>query len=766
MGAGIAAHLAGAGIAVTLMDIVPKELTKEEILKGLTLASESVRNRFALLGKERVANPKNKIKLIYDEDFKELISVGNFEDDLEQLNEFDWIIEAVVENLELKKELFHKVADYRKQSAIVSTNTSGVSVNKIVEGMPLEFRQHFLGTHFFNPVRYMNLFELIPSVDTTEEVIAFMSEFGARRLGKGVVLAKDTANFIGNRIGTFTILNILKNMVKFGYDIPKVDLLTGTVMGRPKSATFRTLDMVGLDTVVHVADNAYHAIEDPTEKEAFLTPDFLNVLVGKNFLGDKAGHGFYKKVEINHESKILTWDIFKEDYVEFESVAIDIVEKASKDPNKYKMLVSGASEESRFAWEVLKSLLLYSAEKIPEIADDYRDIDNAMTWGYNWDLGPFAIWDAIGLEASVERMKEDGESIPAWISERLASGNLKFYDETNVETPYLSLSSPKNKIVRKSNDSVLLDVGDGIACLQFTAKNNILTEDVIQMLSFAAEEVEQNFNGLVIGNHARNFTFGANLKQVLQLISDKEWSYLEDMVDQFQSANMKLKYCKKPVVSAPSGMCFGGGTEISLHATTIVAHAETYMGLVEVGVGLIPGAGGTKEFMIRSVEGLGKMNNGEMIPYIRKGFETIAMAKVSTSGHDAMKLGYMRKSDMVVMSRDYLLEEAKRTALYLWDSGFRPLIKKEINVLGDTGRAALKTVIDFMLKGGFITSYDGYIAERLAYIMTGGNVPCGVTIPEEQALLLEKEAFVALCKETKTCQRIEFTLNTGKPLRN
>lgn len=764
MGAGIAAHVAGAGIPVCLLDIAPRELTEKEKAKGLTLESSVVRNRFAQAGKDRVTNPRNRA--IYDKDMGAMIEVGNFTDNMDMLKDCDWIIEVIVENLEVKKNFIKQINEYRKPGVIVSSNTSGVSINKIVEDMPLEFKQHFLGTHFFNPPRYMKLFELIPGNDTLPELVDFMNDFGTKRLGKGVVLAKDTPNFIGNRIGTYALVNAMQLKEKYGYDIPKLDQLTGPIIGRPKSATFRTIDMVGLDIVPHVAENVVNNIDDEVEKAEFTIPKFVADLIQKGFLGDKTKQGFYKKVKSEKGMETFVWNVKKEDYVPVVKEKVEAVEKAMQQDNKLQALVFGEAEENKFAWELIKNVLLYSARRVPEIADDYQAIDNAMMWGYNWELGPFAIWDAVGFEKSVERMKEEGETIPVWIEERLASGQMKFYDKANFKTLYITISSPENKVVRENKDAALVDIGHGVACLQFKTKGNTITGDLIEMMNIAVEEVEQNYKGLVIGNQSKNFSAGANLEVVGNLAANKDWKTIENMVDNLHKANMSLKYCKKPVVATPYGITLGGGAEIVMHAHRVAAHAETYMGLVELGVGLIPAGGGTKELLIRSMEGLEKASTGEILSSIRKAWNTIAMGKVSSSAHDAMKIGLIRKSDQVVMSKDYLIDEVKRTVLYLAESGFRPLQKKEIRVLGTTGRAAIQYDLDFLLRGGFVSEYDAYLANKVAYILTGGNVPNGAMLTEEQILELEKEVFVSLCGEEKTQQRIEYMLRNGKPLRN
>lgn len=764
MGASIAAHLVGAGIPVILLDRLPDAVTDEERARGLTLEHPAVRNRYAQAGKDRVINPK--FKSIYDPALGALIEVGNFTDHMARIGTCDWIIEVIVEDLEVKKAFMQQIAEHRKPFSIVSSNTSGISINAIASELPQAFRQHFLGTHFFNPPRYMKLFELIPGRDTLPTVVAFMKAFAEERLGKGVVLAKDTPNFVGNRIGTFAIASTTQLMEQYGYSISKTDLLTGPVLGRPRSATFRTLDMVGIDVYHHVIENVMNAVEDPEEKAIFKTPELILELVKSNRLGDKTRGGFYKKVKTDSGTETQVWDGAQKCYVPKPKETVDAVSEALRASNTYEAMVYGSAEENQFAWDAIKRVLLYSAQKIPEIADDFRAIDNAMMWGFNWELGPFGIWDAIGLERSVQRMRQEGEAIPDWIERKLASGSKAFYESGAAASPYLVLGALSSKTVADNGDAALIDLGDDVLCLQFKTKGNTITDPVIEMMYKAVEETEKNYKGLVIGNQGKNFSAGANLMRVGKLATDKNWAGLERMVTAFQSANMAVKYCKKPVVAAPHGMTLGGGAEVVMHAHRVCAHAETYMGLVEVGVGLIPGGGGTKELLVRSMEALGKVKNGERLSHIQKVWERIAMAKVSSSAHDAKSKGYMRGCDRVVMNADALIDVAKAEVLHMVRAGFSPLYEKPIPVLGNTGRAALAYGIDFMRSGGFISAYDAHIANKLAYILTGGNVPAGVSLTEAQVLELEKEAFVSLCGEEKTLQRIDHMLRKGKPLRN
>ena len=763
MGAGIAAHIAGAGIPVCLLDMVPKELTEKEKLKGLSLDSKLVRNRIAQLAKNRAVNPKSKA--IYHKDMGDMITVGNFSDDLYMLKDCDWIIEVIVENLKIKKSFIKKISNYIKSNTIISSNTSGISINEIIEDFPIELRKNFMGTHFFNPPRYMKLLELIPGNDTSTELIEFMENFGTMKLGKGVVIAKDTPNFVSNRIGVYSLINVAQLGEKYGYSISKVDQLTGTIMQRPKTGTYRLMDMVGLDTMNHVVNNFVKKVVD--EKDKFKLSEVCNNLIELGNLGDKTKQGFYKKILTDKGRQTLVWDNAINEYIPLIKETIEAIEKVKKESNKLKALVFGKCKENKFAWEVIKNILLYSARNIPEIVDDYKSIDNGIMWGYNWTMGPFAIWDLIGFEESSTRMKAEGEILPDWIEKRILNGETKFYDKSSLNTPFIRINQLKNSIIKENEDAALVDIGDGVICLQFKSKSNAITRKTIKMMNEAVEEVEKNYIGLVIGNQSKNFSVGANLMEIYELADNKKWNELSDFIESFQNANMKLKYCKKPVVAAPFGMTLGGGAEIVMHSHKVTAHAETYMGLVEFGVGLIPAGGGTKELLIRSIENLRKVDNGEMISHVKRAWRTIIMGgKMSSSGHDAIENGYIRKTDRIVMNMDYLIDQAKFEVLAMDKAGFRPLQKKLIPVLGINGKALLQFEIISMVEGGFMTEYDGHIANKVAWVISGGDVPMGVKVPEEQLLELEKQAFLSLCKEEKTLQRIEHMLKKGKPLRN
>ncbi len=785
MGAGIAAHLANVGIPVYLLDIVPKELTKEEVAKGLTLESMEFRNRFAQLGKEKII--KAKPAALYSVQDADLITIGNMEDHLAFLKEADWIIEVVVENLQVKKQVLEMVEKYRKPTAIVSTNTSGVSINRMVEDRSKEFKQNFLGTHFFNPPRYMKLLEIIPGNDTDEEVLKFMAEFSEKVLGKGVVFAKDTPNFVANRIGTFGLMVTIHEMVRMGLKADDVDTITGPLMGRPKSASFRTLDMVGIDTFIHVAQNVLDNSSDEEDQKVFTVPEFLRTMVAKGWIGDKNKQGFYKKVNTDQGKEIFVLDYNNLEYVpkgKLKSATIELAKQAKSLPEKLRTLVNGKDKVAEFAWNTLKKVLLYSAKNIGLIADDIVNIDNAMKWGFNWELGPFEIWDAIGVRKSVARMQEEGEVIPDFVQKLLSDGKESFYQKSGGKKVYFSTTGEyaeqiekreyidltalkeQGKVIKSNAGASLIDIGDDVALLEFHSPNNAIASDILTMINFAVDEVNKNYRGMVIGNYGKNFSVGANLMLILMEAQDENWDELDYMVRMFQNANLKLKYAEKPVVAAPHAMTLGGGAEVTMHSASAQLAAETYLGLVEVGVGLIPAGGGTKELLFRSMENIPADVKIDPQLFINKAFETIAMAKVSTSGKEAISLGYLRKTDGISINRDHQLFDAKQRVLALEKLGYNPPRKEKVRVNGETGYNTLKLGIFTFLKSGMISEHDKKIAEKIAYILSGGTVSAGTLVSEEYILDLEREAFLSLLGEPKTQARMEYMLAKGKPLRN
>lgn len=787
MGAGIAAHLANVGIPTYLLDIVPTELTPEESKKGLTLDSPAVRNRIAQTGKERLQ--KEKPAPLAVKENLQLITVGNLEDHLTYLGDADWIIEVVVEKLDVKKHVFALVEKHRKPGSIVSSNTSGISVNAMVEGRSAEFAAHFLGTHFFNPPRYLKLLEIIPSDASSQEIVSFMMEFGENVLGKGTVLCKDTVNFIANRIGTYGMQVTLHEMLRLGLTVDEVDALTGPVIGRPKSATFRTFDVVGLDTYAHVATNVRQNSKEPEDQELFQLPAFFQQLVENGWLGQKTGQGFYKQVKTAQGKEILTLDYNTLEYRPRVKAAFPSLEaaKAAKGlPEKLKALVYGKDLGSQFLWNSLKKVLLYAAARVPEIADDIVSIDRAIKWGFGWELGPFETWDAIGVEKSVALMREEGEAIPQLVEAMLASGKKSFYENTDgqlhafsvggryakveesIQKINLAALKEQGKLIKKNAGASLIDLGDGVACLEFTSPNNALGMDILQMAGYAADEVERNFTGLVIGNQGKNFCVGMNLAMALLEVQDDNLLELDLLVRNFHKLQGRYRSMHRPVVAAPFGMTLGGGVEVCNLADRIQASPETYMGLVEVGVGLLPAGGGTKELLFHAMENVpeGGTVPVDPFPFVARAFENIAMAKVSTSGQEAKQLGYMRAEDQVSVNPDHLLYDAKQLVLAMDKKGYKPAAPRKIRVIGESGYANLRASIRSMRLSGYISEHDELVTSKVAYVMSGGSLPAGTEVTESYILELERKAFLELLQLPKTQQRMQHMLAKGKPLRN
>jgi len=793
MGSQIAAHLANVGIPSLLLDIVPKELAPDEVKKGLALDAKPVRNRFALGALQKLATMKPSP--VYAKDALDLITPGNFEDDLHRIAGVDWVVEAIVENLAIKQDLWTRVAAHWKPGMVVSSNTSGISITRMVQNAPAEFRQHFLGTHFFNPPRYMKLLELIPTPETDPQVLTFMEQFGEQVLGKGVVLAKDTPNFIGNRIGTYGMMAVLDVMQQMNLGADEVDTLTGPVIGRPGSATFRTLDMVGIDTFVHVADNCRATIPDPAEAAVFTVPDYVREMVRRGWLGQKSGAGFFKK----EGEQVFTLQPETLEYRPRMKANFPSLETAKPLPDpreRLRSLVYADDKAGKFLWEVIKRTLVYSAQKVGEIADDIVAIDRAMKWGYNWELGPFETWDAIGVARSVARMEAEGVVLPGWVKAAVQADG--FYRKDQARTHFLGADGTEqmmplsdriieldelkawNPVVKARKGATLMDMGDGVLLLETHSPKTAIGVDVTYMLKYAADELARgDWKGLVIGARTENFCVGANVMMVLTEAQDEEWDEINMMVRQFQGACSALKFAPKPVVVAPFGLTLGGGYEICAAADRVVAAAETYMGLVEVGVGLIPGGGGTKEMLIRALEGLPTSGGGlggagqiaagtglDLQPILGRVFETVGLAKVSTSAAEARALGYLRKTDRIVVNRDHLLWEAKQAVLEMERAGYQPPTPARIPVGGPEGRAVLELGLYNMRLSGWASDYDVHVGKKLAYVLTGGKVPGGTYVTEQYLLELEREAFVSLCGEKKTQDRIQHTLKTGKPLRN
>ena len=786
MGSQIAAHIANVGIPCELLDILPAELTPEERTHNLTLDHPAVRNRIAQTALDRMKSATTRSPF-YLTDTAQLIRVGNLSDNADWLADADWIIEAVVENLDVKKQVHGLIHQHRKPGTLVSSNTSGISIRAISEGLSENYQECFLGTHFFNPPRYMRLLEIIPTDKTQTELVEFISDFGETILGKGIVHCKDTPNFIANRIGVFSKMYTICLMLEAGYTIDEVDAITGPPMGRPRSGTFRLGDIVGIDVLVDVANNLYEAATDDEQREIFRVPDFILQMVERNWLGDKTGQGFYHKRPGKNGSEIWTLDYNTLEYapraqVQFSS--LDAIKRISDPSERIKHLINSDDRAGQFAWKCLSNIMRYSAARIPEIVDDLVNIDNAMKWGYNWELGVFEIWDAIGVPESVERMKSEGHSIPLLVTNLLDAGHTTFYGKANSKATYFDLSSKKShpiqnrseaiilsdlkangKVVTSNSDASLIDIGDGVACLEFHSKMNIIDHPIIELMSEALDEVDRNFQGLVIGNHADNFSVGANLVLMLERARRKNWEALDEKIRAFQNANMRLRFSPKPVVAAPAGMAFGGGCEIVLGADGVCAAAETYIGLVELRVGLIPGAGGTKEMAVRS-SAHDYRETALAFPYLKRAFETIAYSKVSESGAHAKELGYLRDTDRVSINRAHHLHNAKQMVLSMLSNGYQQPQPREAFVLGEAGLARLKLDIHLMRRAEYISDHDVLIANKLAWILCGGELSTPQFVSEQYLLDLEREVFLSLCGEEKTHQRIEYTLKTGKPLRN
>jgi 3-hydroxyacyl-CoA dehydrogenase len=788
MGARIAAHFANAGVASYLLDIVPAG------------AQGAARNQIAATGLE--AARKAKPAAFMDASFARLVTVGNFEDDLKKLAEVDWIIEAVVENLDIKRGLLKKVEAIRRPGTIVTTNTSGLPVGKIAEGFSEDFRRVWFGTHFFNPPRYMRLLELIPTPEADRAAIDAVAHFCDTRLGKGVVFAKDTPNFIGNRIGTFSVLNVMRLMQEMDLSVEDVDALTGQAVGWPKSATFRTIDMVGLDILGHVVANMTQNVHD--ERSDLKVPDFVRQMLERKLLGDKTKGGFYKKGK-DDERLALDWKTLEyHPRQKPKFPALDMAKNVEQTGPRVKMLLgldgSGPQKNDKagaFLWSALSDLWTYSANRVPEISDSIVEIDRAMRLGFNWELGPFELWDAAGAEATVARMKKENRPVAANVEKLLGSGKKAWYADDFAaasgrayfdlaKVGYKPVQVPagvwsvevvkKSKgVVKKNSGASLVDLGDGVGCIEFHSKMNSLGADIISLISQTLKPggAGDAFDAFVMTNDANNFSVGANLMLLLMSIQEEEWDDIDMIIRQFQGMTQAIKFSPKPVVVAPFGLCLGGGTEISMHAPALQPHAELYIGLVEVGVGLLPGGGGCKEMLLRAVDSAASIRPGgrgesvELMEAMKKAFETIATAKVATSAHEARGLGFLRDSDRITMNRERVLTDAKERALELVRAGYEPpQPRTDIPAPGENILAALRLGVHMMRQGDYITEYEVKLATKIAEVLCGGNVSPGTPVSEQYILDLEREGFKSLCGEKKTQERIQYTLKTGKTLRN
>ena len=782
MGSGIAAHFANIGVEVLLLDIVPFELTEAEQKKGLTKEDKAVRNRIATesLAKLVKASPA----LLYKKEFAERISVGNFDDDLQKIKNTDWIIEVVVERLDIKKSVYEKIEQFRKPGTLVSSNTSGIPINMLVEGRSDDFKKYFAGTHFFNPVRYLPLLEIIPTNDTDAEIVKFYMEYGAKFLGKTTVLAKDTPAFIANRIGVFSMMNLLHNVKSIGLNVTEVDKLTGPVIGRPKSATFRTADVVGLDTLVHVA-NGVHAsgVEDEQFKGTFVLPDYINMMMENKWLGSKTEQGFYKKVKnADGKSEIhgLNLDSYQyENQGKANFATLELTKNIDKPIDRFKVLIGGKDKAGELYRKSLGALFAYVSHKIPEISDELYKVDDAMKAGFGWENGPFEIWDAIGVQKGIELATEAGFTVSDWVKSVESfykvneEGQSIFFDKNsgnynNIpgQEAFIILDNiRKNKTLWSNSGSAIQDLGDGIINFEIRSKMNSLGGEVLDGLNRAIDLAEKEYDGLVIGNQGANFSVGANLAMILMMAIEQDWDDLNMAIAYFQKSMMRVRYSSVPVVVAPHGLTLGGGCEMTMHADKVVAAAETYIGLVETGVGVIPGGGGTKEFALRTSKEFAAddVKNNRM----REAFMNIAMGKVATSAHEAYDMGILQNhKDIVVVNKNRQIAEAKKVAKLMAEQGYTQPIQQKVKVLGQGALGMFYVGTDQMLTGNYISEHDKKIADKLAYVMVGGNLSEPTVVTEQYLLNLEREAFLQLCGERKTLERIQFMLQKGKPLRN
>jgi 3-hydroxyacyl-CoA dehydrogenase len=788
MGGGIAAHAANAGLRVCLLDVAPKELTPEEEKKGLKLESPQVRNRVVNASLERLK--KSKPAAFFTPEAAELVTVGNLEDDFGRVSEGDWIVEAIVEQLEPKRELWARIERARKPGSIVSSNTSGLPISSIAEGFSTDFRAHFLGTHFFNPPRYMKLLEVIPTADTKPEVVAFMTDFAERRLGKGVVVCKDTPNFIANRLGSVLGASTLGFVLENGYTVEEADAILSPLVGRPKTGLFRLQDLVGLDVSSSVGDNLYGLIPDDETREVLRDQNLGSLRttqMERGRLGDKTGQGFYRKPPKGGKADILSLDLETFEYRERREPDIPSMKEALKLkslPERVAFVLEQDDKAGRLARHAVYHTLAYAARRVPEITDRIADIDRAMRWGYSHELGPFELWDALGVRETADAMEKDGVAVAPWVKEMLDAGHETFYRETEGALSYydparrgyvteasdelkieLARLKSAGRVVRENRGASLVDLGDGVACLEFHTKMNTLDADLVGMLREAVEEVEAgDWRGLVIGNEAADFSVGANLAGG---VSDA--GAIEKAVKGTQDALMAVRFCSKPLVTAPAGRTLGGGCEVSMAGARAAAAAETYMGLVEVGVGLIPGAGGCKELVRRVVSPpMRAAGNADPLPFLQQALQTIATAKVSTSAAEARAFGYLADADLIVMNRDHQLAEAKRLVLELADAEYAPPVSgaKSCYAAGRDALAALRAGLYVMQQGGYMSEYDLHVSGKVAWVLCGGDVSSAQWADEQYFLDLEREAFVSLCGEPKTIERITHMLSTGKPLRN
>jgi 3-hydroxyacyl-CoA dehydrogenase len=786
MGSRIACHFANIGVDVVLLDIIPRELNAAETAKGLTLEKKSVRNR--IVNEALQAALKSNPSPIYSKQFAAKITTGNFDDDMPLIAVCDWVIEVVVERLDIKQQVFTQVEKYRKPGTLITSNTSGIPIHLMAEGRSDDFKKNFCGTHFFNPPRYLKLLEIIPTAHTDQEIISFLMHYGDLYLGKTTVLCKDTPAFIANRVGVYSIMSLFHLVEKMNLTVDEVDKLTGPVLGRPKSATFRTCDVVGLDTLAHVANGVRTNCPDDEAKDVFQLPGYIAKMIENKWLGAKTEQGFYKKIKTaDGKSEIYALDLKTLEYKPSQKVKFATLEATKPIENlndRMKVLLAGTDKAGEFYRAFFFGLFAYVANRIPEISDELYRIDAAMNAGFGWELGPFETWDVLGVEANVKAMEAAGSKPATWVYDMLAAGIKSFYTLINGVRNYYDIPSKsykpipgaeafiildnirKTKTVWRNAGTTLTDIGDGILNLEFHTKMNTIGSEVIQGMNTAIDRAEKDFRGLVISNEGANFSAGANLGMIFMMAVEQEWDEINFAIKTFQNTMMRVRYSSIPVIVAPHNMALGGACEMSLHANKVMAHAETYMGLVEFGVGLIPGGGGTKEFAVRLSD---EFRDGDIeLNAFRNRFLTIGQAKVSTSAQEAFELGYLQHGkDEVVISRSRLLVDAKERAITMANSGYTtPVHRKDIRVLGKQALGLAYLGANAMYSGHYISEHDQKISQKLAYVLCGGDLSSPTLVSERYLLDLEREAFLSLCGEKKTLERMQSILTGGKVLRN
>lgn len=785
MGSRIAAHFAGIGVQVLLLDIIPRELTEEDKAKGITVDNPGWRNR--IVNDALQATLKASPSAVYTKDVAKRISIGNIEDDLHKIADCDWVIEAVIERLDVKQQVFEKIEQHRRPGTLITTNTSGIPIRMMAEGRSEDFQQHFCGTHFFNPPRYLKLLEIIPAPGTKQEVIDFLMDYGDRFLGKTTVLCKDTPAFIANRVGVFGFMAVFHAMQQLGLSIDETDSLTGTIMGRPKSATFRTGDVVGLDTLVRVAEALPQNVPNDEAKDIFKIPPFIQQMVANKWYGDKTGQGFYKKVKgEGGKSDILTLNPETMDYAPKQKAkfaTIDAAKQVEDLKGRLKVLYKGQDKAGEFYRMFHHMLFAYASNRIPEIADELYKIDDALKAGFGWEIGAFESWDVLGVQKVLEQMEQAGTEAAPWVKEMLAGGNTTFYKTENGRRKYYDIESKTYKEIPGSGTVIILehldektvwqnsacklvDIGDGVVALSWSSKMNTIGGEVLAGVNKAVAIAEEQYKGLVIANSGANFSAGANVGLIFMFAVGQEYDELDMAIRQFQNTTMRLRYSSVPVVVAPHGLTLGGGCEMCLHADAVQAAAESYIGLVEMGAGLIPGGGGTKEMVVRAADR--NIKEDIELNYLQQLFINIGTAKVGTSAHEAFELNYLRRGiDRISINGDRRVTDAKRTVLDMYKAGYtQPVQRIDVKVQGRGGLGPLLAGIHGMWRGNYITDYDKLIAEKLAHVMCGGGLTQATLVSEQYLLDLEREAFLSLCGQKKTLERLQSILQTGKPLRN